>query len=416
MILRRSLMVLENNLVAAKFVNREYDDSFAVSGAKIGATLRIRKPARTVVTKTVALAVQDQVEEYTTLTVDQQHHVDMSFTQQERTLQLDDFSDRFIQPAMASLANDIDATILAEYWNLYNSVGTPGTIPGSTGPTTPATAAAALFLYGSAMAKMDYEGVSRDSQRSMIVDPIANVMLVAALSGLFHSSTNVEQQYREGTMGLAIGAKFSMDQNIFSATVGPLGGTPLINTSVADTVPGIALVNDVASFTTDGWTAAAAARLVRGDVFTVAGVYAVNPQTRTSTGQLRNFVVTANVSSAADGSALVPVSPHPIASGARQNITAFPADNAAITVLGAAATVTPQHLLLHKDCITLACVDLQNPEGYGAKGGRISSKKLGISMTLAQQYDINSTNFATRIDVLFGVKTVRPELGVRVMG
>ena len=133
MILRRALMVLENNLVAAKFVNREYSDQFAQSGAKIGASVRIRIPPRTVVTKAVAFVAQDQVEEYTTLTVDKQHHVGMSFTQQELTLQVDDFSERFIEPAMASLSNDIDQTVLADYWNFYNAVGTPGTWGAATG-------------------------------------------------------------------------------------------------------------------------------------------------------------------------------------------------------------------------------------------------------------------------------------------
>jgi hypothetical protein len=406
MILRRALMVLENNLVAAKFVNREYQDQFAQSGAKIGASLRIRIPPRTVVTKAVAFVAQDQEEEYTTLTVDKQHHVGMSFTQQELTLSIDDFSARFIDPALASLANDIDQTVLAEYWNFYNAVGTPGTTPGSSGGA-PATAAAALFTYGSAMAKMDYEAVSRDSQRSMIIEPIANVMLTSALSGLFHSTTEVEEQYRSGTMGLAIGAKFSMDQNVATHVVGPLGGTPL-----CDGVP----LAGATTLLTKGWTASAASRLLHGDIFTIANVYAVNAQTRASTGQLRQFVTTADFSSGAGGGGTISISPALYASGAKQTVTALPADNAALTILGAAATSTPQNLLLHKDAITLACVDLENPSGYGAWGGRVSSKKLGISMTMARQYDIDTTAFKTRIDVLFGVKTVRPQLGVRVMG
>ncbi len=405
MILRRSLMVLENNLVAAKFVNREYQDQFAQSGAKLGASLRIRIPPRTVVTKAVAFVPQDQTEEYTTLTVDKQHHVGMTFTQQELTLQVDDFSARFIEPAMASLANDIDETVLAEYWNFYNSVGTPGTTPGSAGGA-PATAAAALFTYGSAMAKMDYEAVSRDSQRAMIIEPIANVMLTSALSGLFHSSTEVEEQYRSGNMGLAIGAKFSMDQNVATHTVGPLGGTPLMD--------GVG-VEGASTILTKGWTNGNASRLKRGDVFTIANVYAVSPQSRASTGQLRQFVVTADFSDTAGGGT-ISISPALVSTGARQTISTLPADNAALTVVGAASTVTKQNLLLHKDAITLACVDLENPSGYGAWGGRIASKKLGISMTMARQYDIDTTAFKTRVDVLFGVKTVRPQLGVRVQG
>lgn len=399
-------MVLENNLVAAKFVNRDYQDQFAQSGARIGTTLRIRIPPRTTVTKAVAFVAQDQTELSTTLTIDKQHHVGMAFTQQDLTLNIDLFSERFIVPAIATLANDVDQTVLAEYWNISNAVGTPGTTPGSSGGA-PATAASALFTYGSAMAKMDFEAVSRDNQRAMIVEPLANVMLVSALSGLFHATTEVEQQYKEGNMGLAIGAKFSMDQNVAVHTVGPQGGTPL-----CDGVPAAGAT----TLLTKGWTAAAASRLVHGDIFTIANVYAVNPQTRASTGQLRQFVATADFSSNGAGGGTISISPALYASGARQTVTALPADGAALTVLGAASTVSPQNLLLHKDCITLACVDLENPNGQGAWGGRVASKKLGISLTMARQYDINTTNFNTRVDVLFGVKTVRPELGVRVVG
>lgn len=406
MILRRGLMVLENNLMAAKFVNRMYDDQFARSGASIGASLRIRKPPRTTVTESVTFVAQDQTEEYETLTVDKQHHIGMTFTQQELTLSVDEFSDRFIQPAMASLANNIDKTILARYVDIYNSVGTPGTTPASSGGV-PATAASALFTYGSAMAKMDHEAVNRDDQRCMIVDPTAQVMLVSALSGLFHSSTEVEQQYKTGTMGMAIGAKFTMDQNVAVHTVGPLGGTPL-----CDGVP----AEGATTLLTKGWTAAAASRLALGDVFTIANVYAVNPQSRASTGQLRQFVVTAAFSSNGAGGGTISISPAIRSTGARQTVNSLPADNAALTPSGAANTVAAVPLLLHKDCITLACVDLENPAGYGAWGGRIASKKLGISMTMARQYDIDTTAFKTRIDVLFGVKTVRPELGVRVHG
>jgi hypothetical protein len=405
-ITRRTMMVLENNLVAAKFVTRDYQDQFAVSGAKIGTTLRVRLPNRYVVTKAVGLVEQDTVEEYASLVVDKQHHVGMTFSQQDYTLSIDEFSDRYIKPAAAELANDIDQTVLAEYWNFANSVGTPGTTPASTGGV-PSTAALALFLYGQAMAKGDYEAMPRDGDRSIIIEPTANVMLTSALSGLFHASTEVERQYREGTMGLAIGAKFSMDQNVATHVVGPQGGTPLV-----DGVP----VEGAASFLSKGWTAAVAPRLVRGDVFTIANVYAVNPRTRLSTGQLRQFVVTANFSSLIGGGGTISLDPPLISTGATQTISALPADGAALTILGAAGTSTPQNLLLHKDAITLASVDLEDPSPYGVKASRVSSKKLGLSLLLAQQYDINDTNIRTRLDVLFGVKTLRASLGTRIMG
>ena len=209
------------------------------------------------------------------------------------------------------------------------------------------------------------------------------------------------------TVSWSRGSSAAGTRAVATHVVGPLGGTPLV-----DGIP----TEAASSFLSKGWTAAAASRLKRGDIFTIANVYAVNPQTRTSTGQLRQFVVTADFSSGAGGGGTISISPSLTSTGAQQTISTLPADSAAITVLGAAATNSPQNLLLHEDAITLCCVDLENPSGYGAWGGRVSSKKLGISMTMARQYDIDTTNFKTRIDVLFGVKTVRPEMGCRVVG
>ena len=405
---RRSLMVLENKLVATKFINREYDDRFAVGGAKIGASVTVRLPNQYLVTASIPFVDADTVEEGVIITINQQPHVSMNFTQQDYSLSIDEFSDRYIVPAMAELANYIDRLILAEYWNFYNTVGTPGTTPASTAGV-PSTANLALFAYGQAMAKADFEAMPRDGNRSIIIEPTANIMLVSALSGLFQSSTAIADQYEQGTMGgnATFGAKFSMDQNIAVHTVGPLGGVPLV-----DGVP----AQGATTLLTKGWTPAAAPRLTPAGGFTIGGVNSVNPRSRVSTGQLRQFVVTADVSSSAGGAVTIAIAPALQSTGAKQTVTALPADNAALTVLGAASTLTPQNLLLHKDAITLACVDMVDPSPYGVKASRVSSKKLGISMLCAQQYDINDTVIRTRIDVLFGIKTLRASMGVRVAG
>ena len=405
MITRRALMVLENNLSFTKQVNRQYDDRYAISGAKIGTVLDIRKPPRYTVTTSVALSTQDATETKATLTLSNQHHVDLTFTSQDLTLSIDDFSQRFIEPAIAALANKIDATGMAQYVHVYNTVGTPGTPPASSGGA-PVSAATALYLYGQAMAKLDYEAVPRDNLRSIVIDPTANTLLVSSLSGLFHSTTEVEQQYKTGNMGLAIGAKFSMDQNVYPHTVGPLGGTPLVNGSTSEGATTLA---------TKGWTASAANRLKQGDVFTIANVYAVNPQSRQSTGQLRQFVVTADFDSDGSGNGTVSISPTIRSTGAFQTVNALPADNAALTILGAAATVTPQNLCFHRDAFTLACVDLEMPQGVDW-AARVSSKKLGISMRMVRQYDINNDAFPCRVDVLYGWLTTRPEMACRIAG
>ena len=393
-ITNESLAVLENNLTFAKGVNREYDDKFGVAGAKIGTTLNIRKPARYVGRTGAAIGVEDHTETQVALALDTQFGVDVSFTSQELSLSIDEFSDRIIKPAMAAIANKIDRDGLTmAYQSTYNAVGTPG--------TTPATAAVIL----AAGAKMDFEAAPRDGQRSLVIDPLANASMVDVLKGLFQSSEKIADQYEQGNMGLAFGYKWSMDQNVVNHTVGPLGGTPLVNGAS----------QTGASLITDGWTAAAASRLKKGDVFTIANVYAVNPQNRQSTGQLRQFVVTADVSSDGSGNATIGISPSIVTSGAFQNVNAGPADNAAITVLGAASTITPQNIAFHKDAFVLGSADLLLPKGVDM-ASRSASKKVGLSVRMVRQYAISTDAFPCRFDVLYGYKALYPELACRVCG
>lgn len=393
MITKESLRILENNLTFTKGVNREYDDAFGIDGAKIGTTLNIRKPARYAGRTGTAIGIEDHTETQVPLVLNKQFGVDVSFTSQELSLNIDAFADRIIKPAMAKIANEIDKDGLALYQEVYNTVGTPATVPST------------FKVYLEAGAKMDYEGCPRDNMRSVVINPGAQVEIVDALKGLFHSSEKIADQYESGNMGLAGGFKFSMDQNVAVHTVGPLGGTPLVN--------GAAQVG--ASLVTDGWTAAAASRLKKGDVFTIAGVLAVNPMNGQSTGQLRQFVVTADVSSDGSGNATIPISPAIVATGPFKNVTAAPADNAAITVLGAANAVSPQHLAYHKDAFTLACADLLLPKGVDM-ASRAASKQLGISIRMVRQYAISTDTLPCRFDVLYGWKAIYPELACRIAG
>lgn len=395
MVTKEALAVLENNLTFAKGVNREYDDSFAISGAKIGDTLNVRKPARYVGRTGTALAVEDHTETSVPVQLDTQFGVDLNFTSKELSLSIDEFSDRIIKPAMAVVANKIDQLgLIMAYQSTYNTVGTPATIP------------TALKTYLQAGAKMDYEACPRDGQRSLVIDPTAQVEIVDSLKGLFQSSEKIASQYESGNMGLAGGFKWSMDQNIPVHQVGPLGGTPLVNGVPAQ---------GATSLVTDGWTAAAAARLKKGDVFTIANVFAVNPQTRTTTGQLRQFVVLSDVSSDGAGNATIQISPAIASTGAFATVNAMPADNAAITVLGAANALSPQHLAYHKNAFTLVCADLLLPKGVDM-AARVSDKQLGLSARMIRQYDINNDKFPCRFDILFGWKALYPELACRIAG
>ena len=393
MITRRALMVLENNLTFTKYVTREYDDQYARSGAKIGDTLQIRLPARYTVRQGPTLAVQDHTETQVPLVLNTQNGVDVQFTTKEMALDLDDFSERVLEPQIATLANRIDFDGLQLYQSVYNTVGTPGVTPN------------ALLTYLQAKEKLMNEATPSDDQLSQVINPAAEAAIVDALGGRFQDSTQISQQYRQGKMGIAAGFKWSMDQNIAVHTVGNHGGTPLVN-GAAQT--GSSLV-------TDGWPASVTGLLNAGDVFTIAGVNAVNPQSRQDTGQLRQFVVTANVDSDAGGNATIPISPPMTATGAFQTITALAADNAAITVLGTAGQVTPQNMSFHKGAFALGTADLYLPQGTD-RAARAVSRKLGISIRMIRDYDINTDNVPCRLDVLYGWVAQRPELACRVAG
>jgi hypothetical protein len=391
MITREALRVLENNLTFTKTVNRQYDDRFGVEGAKIGTVLNVRKPPRYVGRTGTAISIEDATETQVAVTLDTQFGVDISFTSEDLALKIDDFSKRFISPAVATIANKIDHSGLALYKSVYNSVGTPGTTPN------------ALLTYLQAGVKLDDNAAPMDGDRSVCITPMMQATIVDALKGLFQQSSAIASQYRRGQMGTAIGFDWYMDQNCNTHTVGPLGGTPLVNGAS----------QTGASLITDGWTSAAASRLKEGDVFTVAGVNSVNPQSRQDTGQLQQFVCTADKSSDGSGNLTATISPSITVSGAFQTVTGSPADNAAITVIGAASTVSPQGLLHHKDAFTLAMADLPLPQGTDM-AARVSDSQLGMSIRMIRDYDITTDKFPCRLDVLFGWAALRPELACRI--
>lgn len=395
-ITREALMLLENSLTFTKQINRQYSDKFAVSGAKIGNTLDIRVPAQYTVSSGPNLATQDFTETMVPLVVNQQKHIDVTFSSLELTLSIDDFSKRVLAPQIVQLANQIDMDGLAQYVNIYNSVGVPGTANSTFAPFLQAGVA------------LDNTATPRDiTARNIVLSPQGQA---DAVGGQFTTSFNdqdtIGKQYLNGTMGRALGFKWSMDQNVAVQTVGPLGGTPAVN--------GAAQTG--ANLVTNGWTAAAAVRLNVGDIFTIAGDYAVNPLSKQSTGKLLQFVVTAQTSSDGAGNATIPISPPIVVTGPMQNVTASPANGAAITVVGAANSTTPQGLAFHRDFLTFASVDLEDVSKYGAWGARVSDEQLGISMRIARQYAISTDQVPCRIDILYGHKVVRPSWATRIQG
>jgi hypothetical protein len=392
MITRKALEILENNLVITRNVNRQYDDSFAVEGAKIGSTLRIRLPDRALVTDGAALQVQNDNEQFTTLTVASQKHIGVNFTSAEMTMQLDDFAERVLKPRISQLAASIDADVANSFNNIYQSVGTPGTTPGTS-----------LVLL-QAQQKLN-ESAAGMMPRFATVNPAANAALVEGMKGLFNPTSTISSQFKNGMMGEGVLGydEINMSQSIKQFTTGTrtngaVNGT--VSTQGANTIALDGLGN--------------AGTLKKGDVFTIAGVFAVNPQTRESTGSLQQFVVTSDVTASAGGEANVTVSPAIYTpDNALATVNSFPQDNAVVTFLGAAGTGYAQNLVYHKDAITFATADLLLPQGVDLASRQVHN---GISMRVVRQYDINNDRMPCRIDVLYGYSVIRPEMAVRLWG
>jgi len=394
-ITNEALMVLENELTFTSEVDRNYDDQFAVVGGKIGNTVNVRRPGRFIGTTGPALNVEDFNETSVPVTLSTQFHVDTQFTTQDLALSLDMFSDRVLKPAVAAIANKIDRDGLSmAALNTANIVGTAGTPP--TG----------LITYLTAGAYLDSEGAPRDGRRSCTVEPFTSATIVDSLKGLFVPQEAIGEQYRKGLMGRDSGGmNWKMDQNVVSQTFGNYNGTATINTST-DT-----------GILTSGWASSSVLTLTKsgtftpnvGDTFTIANVYAVNPQNRQAYGsnKLRNFVV-----KAISGNS-VTVSPAVISAGQFQNVSITSAGASAVTPFNNTGVVSPQNIIMHRNAFTLAICDLELPEGVHF-AGRASDKEIGLSMRVVRQYTINNDSIPTRLDVLYGWAPLYPELACRV--
>lgn len=396
MIAKEALMAFKNKLGFAKGADRQYSDAFAVKGAKIGATVTIRKPPRFTVNSGPGINIENVVEESASLSLSSQKHVDFQFSSTDLTLSVDKFKERYLDNAVLALANQVDVDGLAlAGQSVFNSVGTPG--------TTTATA----LLYLQAQQKLNELSCPSDNKRSMFINPAAQASIVDSLKGLFQSSEEIAQQYESGMMGRGLGADWYLAQNVSTGTIGVATGTPLVNGA-----------NQTgASLACDGWTNSTAGILNLGDVITLAGVFKVNPITKQSTGVLQQFVVTATAASGASTGpiAALGISPSIIVSGPTQNVSASPADNAVITVFGTGGTAYVNNILAHKNAFTLGTADLELPGGVDF-AAIASDPDSGLSLRIVRAYDINNDMFPTRIDVLYGWAAVRPEWACRIMG
>ena len=393
MITRKALEILENNLVLTRNVNRQYDDSFAVQGAKIGSTLRIRLPDRALVTDGAALQVQDDNEQYTTLTVASQKHIGVNFTSAELTMQLDDFAERVLKPRISQLASSIDADVANAYKYIGNSVGTPG--------TTPATSLVLL----QAQQKLN-ENAAVMNPRYATVNPAANAGLVEGMKGLFNPGATISNQFKNGMMGTGVLGfdEINMSQSIKVHTCGTRDAAAATICAASVTAEGTATLSlSQASVTTT---------IKAGDVFTIGSVFAVNPQTRETTGSLFQFVALADATGVT-GTWTVTVAPIYSAAHALATVNTLPLINAVVTFLGTASGQYAQNLVYHKDAITFATADLLLPQGVDMAARAVHN---GISLRVVRQYDINNDRMPCRIDVLYGYSTIRPQMAARIWG
>ncbi len=399
-ITNEALMVLENELTFTSEVDRTYDDQFAVVGAKIGATVNVRRPGRFIGAAGPALTIEDLNETSIPVTLTTQWQVATQFTTQDLALALDMFSDRVLKPKVSALANKIDrdGLVMAKN-NTANIIGTVGTIPTS------------LLTYLNAGALLDAEGTPRDGRRCVVVEPFTAATIVDSLKGLFVPDSAIGEQYRKGLMGRdSAGVNWKMDQNIVSQTFGAwatTAGAVTVTSSNQGIATGWASTSTISLTTTQTLT------LQQGDVIQFTGINGVNPQNRQSYGRARNFVVTAAVTATA-GAFNVVVSPALITGGQFQNSTAAPAAGTVVTfsslATGTANAVTaPQNIFFHRNAFTLAMADLELPEGVHF-AGRASDKEIGLSIRVVRQYTINNDAIPCRLDVLYGWAPLYPEL------
>ena len=387
----KAMDVIENNLTFTKFVNRQYDEQFRDSGAKNGDTANIRIPGFYQVRSGAVAQPQGYNDTFKPVILSQ-YGVDLAFTTKELKLNTEDgdaFQTNVLNPMIAPLANYIDMLGLQLYSQIYQATGTPGTAPTD------------LQTFLDAAAILDEAGVPRDGEWAAVMSPRTQSSIVGGLKTLYNPNQDIAEQYRSGTMGkIAGGLKFSMDQNVQSQTFGTVAAA---TAQVTTTLP------------TEGATSLTAnsgsGNVAVGDVFTIAGVYKVNPQSKVSTGQLQQFVVT--TAGAYTTIAFQPAM-YTSASGALQNITALPISTAAITFLSVASKVSPANMVFHKDAFGLICADLMKPEGVPCS--RVRSKKLNIAIRLVNWYNGTQDTELYRLDVLLGWGVLRPTFAARVQG
>jgi len=377
---REALRILHQKANFLGTINRQYDDSFAKTGAKIGSSLKIRKPNQYTVTTGSTLVTQDTAETSVTLTVATQKHVGLNFTSQDLTLSLQDFSERILQPAMAVLVANVESDAMSMFNDVYQIWDNDGN-------------AFALkdVLRGK---KFLTDSLTPPDRRTAMLSTLHTATFIDSTKGLFQDAKQIATQYRDGKLGTIGGFDFYENTNVVDHTTGTAAKTTGYQTNSATAQTGSTLIVDTGTTT-----------FLVGDRITIAGVNRVHPETKADTGQLQQFVITANSGASATS---LSISPAIVSSGATQNVTNGAADNKAITKLAAGASETTNNTCVyHRDAFTFATADLEMPGPSKFAAREVMD---GISLRIWQDSDIINDKFPCRIDILYGYKTIRPEM------
>jgi hypothetical protein len=402
MVTREALRVAHETASMIPTVDRQYDSSYAQTGAKIGSVLRVRKPNQYVrTTGSRVMDIQDQDEASTSITLATQDHVDMRFNSADLALSIDDFSRRYIEPAVKVLVGAIEGDAIT-YWTqqTYNTAGN----------TTITTKMTDLTVPGYARAKMNMHLAPKDNNRYVQVGSNTMANIVNGLKGLFHDGQQIKEQYREGLMGRTGGADWYENDRVWTLP---------LSSDVSGTT-------DVAAVVTDGGTTlsadtAAPVTLALYTTFTIAGVYACHPETKQSLGFLRTFINTAGTGSGGD----MTVSPPFYLTGAKQNVcsvssavlltTDFNSQALVPTNGNTATTVNKAYqmgLMYHKEAFQFVTADLPM---MGGSANCSIRRQDGLSMRVWQDTDIRNDEMLMRIDMLYGFAALRPEWACRMV-
>ena len=402
-IAREALLILENQLGFIDTFHRAHESEYSntTNGYKRGSTVPIRRPADFTVRSGAVASNQDVIEGEVNLVVDQQIGVDFNFTSVDRTLSVSDFNERFTKPAMTTICNEMARDCLEQmYQGTYNWVGTPGQTINS------------FADFAKGPERLDELAAPTD-RRYATMSVADTWAMVGAQTELNAADKLASRAYTMGNIGMIGDCETYKTQVIPTHTVGDHGGTPVIDGASQNVTYDTAKNTWSQTLITDGW--ATSQDLKAGDVFTIAGVNMVNPRTKADTGILQQFVITADVTTNASAAAdtNLTIAPPIITSGPHQTVTAVPADNAAITVLGTANTGYKQNLFYHKNAFAVAVVPLEMPQGV-TDGARVT--KNGLSIRLQPYYDGTNDVGNYRFDLLYGRKLIDPRIVTRGSG